>query len=506
MNALDKLINYFNPKAGLERAKTRAAADAVRAYDIASKSRRNAKWRLSSATAAQEVGAAFQTGAAAAQELVRNNPLAKRAKRVIASRTIGLGVKAEVISDNKKISAKKTSRIQAAWDEWAESTDCDFEGTYNLYGLQYLWVSTLVESGGVFVRRHINPKNTIPLQLQTFEQSHLDTSKQSTAADIEIIDGVQFNNGKLAGYWLFERPAIASFNTESRFYKVEEIVHIFLKERAGQHVGMTWFDSSANTLRNYDVYADAKLMQQQIAALFALIIEDAPTNSGLGLSDGSRGMPDELEPAMIEYVQSGQNIHTITPPKADNATEFDVSLKQLIASGIGVTYEQLTGDYSRVSWASGRMGNVEFYAQLDIIQGVILQPSFNKIFDWFLSLYNLSNATRDKFKADWTFPPHVSVEPSAEFDLIIKKVRNGMLSPRKAAKALGENLPLVLQQWEQDKALFGDLPFDCDPSMFSSAGNQLDVNTAAAAGAGSESEQQEKATTKQTEEMENERK
>ncbi len=40
-----------------------------------------------------------------------------------------------------------------------------------------------------------------------------------------------------------------------------------------------------------------------------------------------------------------------------------------------------------------------------------------------------------------------------------------------------------MEQWTEDKEEFGDLPFDIDPSMFSLAGNQLDVNTAAAAGA-----------------------
>lgn len=491
---IDKAVAFIDPALGLKRLKNKLAMDVLRNYDIASKTHRHSGWKRNKTTGSQEVSAAQAIAAASGQDLVRNNPSAKRIKRVLSARTVGTGIKAEISTKQKRNGKRKLKNLTERWDAWAESTECDFEGTHSLYGLQWLWMNTIVESGGVFIRKHVNSNLDMPLQLQTFEQSHLDRTKDTrgTKDNVEIIDGIQYLNGQITGYWLYKRPTetigVYLTDTDSEFYPVEEVVHIFLKERAGQHIGMTWFDASAGVLRNYDIYEDAKLMQQQMAALFALIVEESPTAAGLNLkSDGSHELPDELEPGMIEYVKSGQTITTITPPKADNSTEFDIGLKQRMANGPGVTYEQMTGDYSRVNFASGRMGNVEFYAQLDIFQKFMLVPSLNKIFNWYMDLDNVSEILTSEgggvYAVEWIFPPQISVEPGAEFDLIVKKVRNGMMSPRKAAKSLGENLGLIMEQWSDDKDSFGKLPFDIDPSMFSSAGNQLDVNTAKAAGA-----------------------
>ncbi len=497
-NIIDRVVGYFAPAQGLKRLRSRLGIEVVRNYDIASKGRRNYGWWRPNTSASEEVSKAHQIGAAAAQELVRNNPYAKRIKRVIPARMVGAGIKAEIIGKGKrKPSKKRLDDLTERFDDWAGSILCDFEEHHTFYGLQWLWVGTVIESGGVFIRKHVLNGLAHPLQLQTFEQSHLDRSRQTSAGDAagtEIYDGIQYVDGKRTGYWLYTRPTDTIGNhadVESKFYAVEEVVHIYLKERAGQHLGMTWFDATAGVLRNYDVYEDAKLMQQQVAALFALFVEEAPTQLGVNLStDGSHELPDELEPGMITYLKSGQNVHVVAPPKADASTEFDIGLKQRNAVGAGISYEALTGDYSRVNFASGRMGNVEFYAQLEVFQKHMLAPALTKIFGWWLALDDLSQGAAgarlgaaDKFGVDWTFPPQVSVEPGAEFDLIVKKVRNGMMSPRKAAKMLGENLTVVLDQWKQDKLLFGDLPFDIDPSMFSSAGNQLDVDSASAAGA-----------------------
>jgi len=46
-------------------------------------------------------------------------------------------------------------------------------------------------------------------------------------------------------------------------------------------------------------------------------------------------------------------------------------------------------------------------------------------------------------------------------------------------KILGERLPNIIEQWKKDKELFGDLPFDIDPSVYAATGNQLNVDDAA---------------------------
>ena len=115
-NPIDAVINFFDPKAGLLRAQSRLAHEMVeRKYDAASKGRRNNGWWRRNTSAAQEVSAASRTLSATGQELCRNNPLAARMKRVWANNAVGAGIQADV-----------GEKAQDNWDNWAESTDCDF--------------------------------------------------------------------------------------------------------------------------------------------------------------------------------------------------------------------------------------------------------------------------------------------------------------------------------------------------------------------------------------------
>lgn len=480
MNPVDYIVNFFNPVAGLERSRARLAGGFIeaRSYDINSKGRRNKGWFRPNTTAAQEVSKSNIIGASTGQEMCRNNPLASRIKRVWANNAVGCGITLDVSSELHK---GKADLFNTDWDNWAESTDCDYEGHYDLYGLQWLWMSTTVESGGVFIRQHIQPGLKFPLQLQTFEESMLDRSKNSISETGNIVDGIAYDKkGKIKGYWFL----VDSTNTfmvkrpVSTFYKANSIIHMFRKERAGQHLGMTWFASLATTLNNYSTYQDAKLMQQQIAACFALFMEEADKSTGIGVGKGTSDLPDSIEPGMIEHIKAGTVPHTISPPKADNASNFDISIKRDIASGAGITYEQLTGDMSKVTFASGRIARLEFYNELDYVQKLMLKPAFNKIFQWFNIIHQIKNGNNDVVP-DWTYPVRAGVNPKEELDVLMSKVRHGMLSPKKAAKQLGEKLDKIVEQWKKDKELFGDLPFDIDPSVFARTGNQLDEDDAA---------------------------
>jgi len=478
-NPVDAVVNFFSPEAGLKRAQSRLAFEAVtRNYDVASKSRRTNGWLRTETSGAQEASKAFRLSASASQELVRNNPLAKRIKMVWSSNVVGSGIQLEATGG----SDAKTKKFNESWDDWADSTECDFENHHTLYGLQDLWMKTVVESGGVFIRKHINTRVKFPMQLQTIEQSFLDIQKNGLTENGTLIDGIEYDlNGQVRGYHFLSEKTSTKLGKppKSKFHKSENIIHIFRKDRVGQHLGITWFHAVATNLRNYDTYQDAKLMQQQIAACFAMIVEEA--ESGMGISrdsEGSYSLPDTIEPAMVEYVKAGQKVTTVTPPKADSSSNFDIGIKRDIAAGVDLTYEQLTGDYSLVNFASGRMGKSEFFNQLDNTQKNMMKPAMDKVFLWFSSLYSVKTGVSN-FKADWTFPARAAVNPQEEFDVLMSKVRHGMMSPTKAAKILVERLPKIIEQWKKDKDMFGGLPFDIDPSIYAATGNQLNVDDAA---------------------------
>ena len=485
MNIIDSAISLFNPIAGLKRQQARNALSFAkeRKYDAVSKSERNTFNFLADTSTKTEVSLASKGLAVIGNDLANNNPLAKRIGNVWANNATGTGVKCEVvpIRDNK-LAKKKAKEIELAFDQWCKSKDSDFNGIVNFYKMQNLSTKSMVLKGGLFLRKHITAKGD--LQIQMLDQSRLDTNKVDVGGD-RVIDGIQYNKDyQVVGYW-FRGEGNDSY--KSTFVKAENIAHLFNVDKAEQHIGISWLAPVALLLEKYATLIDAKLMQQQISACFALVVEEP--NQELGLT-GSDDRVDELEPALITYVKAGSVPHTISPPKADNASQFESALKNDIAVGVDLTYEMLTGDYTKTNFASGRMSKSEFNGCLTHVQECVISPVLDKVFSWFVQVYSVkNNLSRNEFMPEWIFPLISSANPVEEFDVRMAKVRHGMLSPSKACKQGGEKLENVVEQWKKDKELFGDLPFDIDPSMFASTGNQLNVDDASSANSSSKADE-----------------
>lgn len=479
MNIIEKTIAFFSPATAAKREAARQSYNRLtntRGYEAAQNSRRKALVNLNSSSA-REVSKASRVLAAEAQEVCRNNPLGQRIKMCWANSIVGKGITPEYMFNNKRGGKKNTDLLES----WAKSTHCDFDGIMNLSGLQWLWAATVVESGGCFIRVHLDKKllrrGIFPLQFQTIEQTYLDKSKND---GFKIVDGIQYDDqGKIEGYWLLTDESGLNMNglAKSRYYeKDREIIHVYRRERPGQHLGVTWFAQVLTLLDKYNTLQDALVMQQQVAACLGVIVQEA--ESALGVDgEGTEDRPDEIYPGSINYMKSSSQVTTVNPPKASDQGQFVTSIKNDIASGVNLTYAQLTTDYSKFNFASGRMGKNDFFETLDHAQFVMMSPVLDKIGGHISDILELMKGVT--VSVNWAFPARTMVNPKEDLDYIVSRVRNGLLSPSAAARMLGLKLEEVIAQWKKDKATFGELPFDIDPSKFSGAGNQLDDNDAA---------------------------
>lgn len=487
MNFLDKIILTIAPEAGLRRMRNRLAAEFVtRKYDAAVQGgRRNGGWWRAKTTAAEEVSKAAAELAATAQELCRNSPLAHRIKMIWASNMIGSGIRGQVATKNSNVRKKANQALS----DWSWSRFADFEGHYSFYGLQWLWAATIVECGGVLIRKHVDAdggraNGVAPLRLQTFEQTMLDATVTTPRVDGHtVLSGIEFDkSGRPYGYWVknLDRLTGQVSNDKSIFLlKDVECIHLFRKERAGQHLGVSWLAQSATTINKYDTLVDAKLMQDQIAACLGVIITG--TNTAIGVNKDNNQL-DEIEPGMVHYADAGSTVTTIVPPSSQGSTQFMETVRADIAIGAGLAHTQVTGDYSKLNFASGRMSKIEFFQTLDYCQKHMLEPALDTVFTWFKQVYTLSENInpRNILTCSWTYPPRGVVQPKEELDTLITKVRSGFVAPSAAVKSMGDgDLETVIEQWKVDKEIIGDLAFDIDPSLFSKAGNQLNVDDAA---------------------------
>lgn len=474
----DRLLMGIAPKWGLERVRARARAQMmVRHYEAAQTgSRRTENWYRTISDANAANGPAIAPLRELARDLRRNNGWAKRGVQAIVNNTVGWGIMPKA-SDRSQGRADKALEL---WEEWANSTACDYDGRLDFYGLQRLAMECIAESGEVVIIKQ--PANAsdglpIPLRLHVVEPDYIDTNRNGIVG-LEggpIIDGVEFDKfGRRVAYWMYTvHPGSQRLWTQkfqSIRTPVDRILHIYRVDRPGQIRGVSWLASAIARLKDYDDFEDAELMQQKVAACFGAFVTDIdgqanPLGAVEPATDAEGSQIESLEPGHIEYLEPGKNVTFATPPHPTDTT-FSARVLRRIAVSLGVTYEDLTGDYSQVNFSSARMARLSHWANVHEWREHMLIPQMCRgVWGWFMELAAGLNNWPSIPTARWTAQPMPILEPDKEGLALQRMVRNGFLTWPQAIRQLGEDPRDQLREIADFNERVDDdgIVLDCDP-------------------------------------------
>jgi lambda family phage portal protein len=484
MNWVDRLILWFSPSWGRSRVQARVLA---RHFEAASVGRRTSGWSRTSTDANQAAaGATLARLRWQARDLVRNNPWARRALRRIVTNTVGWGIK-------PKAAGASATRVAEIFKRWGETTQCDAAGQNTFYGLQSLVMRTVVLSGEALIRRRVRrPEDglEIPLQLEVLEPDLIDTFKDAIMlpGGGRITQGIEFDAiGRRAAYWLFEQHPGSNLPVApvSRRIPASEILHVFDLERPGQVRGPSWFASVDVRLHEFDEYEDATLVKQKVAACMTAFVTDldgAATPLGVADTDSATNKPlDSMEPGLISYLPPGKTVTISNPPQSSDHQSFSAASLRGVAAGIGVTYEDLTGDYSQVNYSSARMARIAHNADVCDWRWNMLIPRFCvPAWQWMLDAIALLGEFVDDAPATWTPPPLPFLDPDKEIQATMKAVRTGQQTPDDMVREQGYDPE---EHWNEYAASFKRLDklgivLDCDPRKVSSTGQAQAANSA----------------------------
>lgn len=487
MAFLDDVIGVFSPKTKMKRLQYKRATEVLqtRKYEGAARTRRTQNWITPTSSANTETAAAIETLRNRSRDLVRNNPYAARSLQLIAGNVVGKGIMPDIQSPSETL----TDRHNLLWREWAETTACDYACKHNFYGLQYLVMRSVVESGEVLVRKRRVPAQagTIPVKLQIIEADHLVTSRIYVNSDNgnRVIQGVEIDeNDCPVAYHLYENHpgsmALESNKGVSSQYKIvrvpaEDVLHIFRQDRPGQLRGVPWISNSIIRLKELDEFEDAMLVRQKIAACFGAFIYDIeppPLTPG-NTEDGFE--LEKLAPGIVEYLPPGKDIKFGTPPlpAADTYGQFVSNTLHSVASGLGITYEGLTGDLSQVNFSSARMGWLEFDRNISAWRSHMLDPQFNfSAFQWFREAAMLMGENMARTTVAWTAPRREMIDPTKEVPAKIKAVRAGLETLSDAIRQTGKHPLKHFEDIKRDNDIIDQLKLvlDTDPRKVTSGG------------------------------------
>lgn len=485
LNWIDRAMAPIAPRWTMKRIRARMSMDvALRNYEAASVGRRTQGWQKSGADANAAIGPALSVLRMTARDLVRNNPYAESALSTIVDHAVGWGIVAK--SDNE--------RCNRAFTKWADSTDCDADGRHDLYGLQKLVMRTTVESGEVLIRRRLRRPSdgfALPLQLQVLDPDFLDTTKdtaifQAGSGGKRIIQGVEYDSiGRRVAYWLFKEHPGSNMpgSMESDRVPASEIIHHFRAMRPGQVRGPSWFAPVLLRFKDFDEFEDATLVKQKIAACLSVLTTDVDgSNAPLGSVTTSSPLIDMLEPGMIANLPPGKEVKVVDPPQAGDYDSYSKTVLRAIATGLGVTYEDLTGDYADMPFSAARMSRIRHWARVEDWRWRMLIPQFcDPVWNWAMEAAAvMSLAPAPWPQPSWTAPPAPMIDPSSEGLAYMRNVRAGIMSLSEALRERGYDPKAVLEEMKSDMDMLDKLGLilDSDPRNMTQAG-QLQGKAAA---------------------------
>lgn len=476
---LERAIAAISPATAVKREQARvrlkALAQAGKYYDGATRSRRGASIRRTLADQNTVARGALSRLREGARDLVRNNPYAARGVQVIQANVVGAGI----IPHFADADGTRRDDIKALAKAHLDTTDCDADGLHTLYGLQGLACRTMAESGEVLVRRRRRRSTdglAVPVQYQVLEPDFLDHTKDGpTSNGGMIIQGIEFDAiGRRRAYWLFDQHPGAGLtfrNPMSRAVPASEVAHLYRVDRPGQARGIPWLAPVMLPLADWSDYEGAQRMRQKIAACFSVFILGGDGIPTAQKEDGQ--FVEQLEPGIVQWLGAGDDVKFAEPPGVEGYAETANVTLHGIATGLGITYEALTGDLRGVNFSSGRMGKLEFHRNVDHWQWLTMVPRLcSRLTTWFLEAAALTGVDTDGVRVTHAPPRREMLDPPREVAAERDEIRAGLLTPSGAIRRRGGDPEAHFDEMAEDYDRIRErgLVLDSDAQLVSRAG------------------------------------
>jgi lambda family phage portal protein len=488
---------FFSPAILDQYGRPYMRAEYAGGFEGASSGDRLADWGMTSMGPNAAVEGSLTSLRNRQAEMVRNTPLAGGGVDTLVANMVGRGIRPLWNFDDKDL----LNRVQ---DLWFDSVnDADADGVASFYGLQAIAAGAMCNTGEAFgVFSYPSPHDGLatPLQVRVFEGAQLDeahTELSSSGNDIRM--GIEFDRrGRRTGYHFYKKhPGEPYFlNTfEKQRVPAGEVMHVYRPLRPGQLRGLPWFHNIILKLYEIDQCVDAELVRRKTTTMFGGFIKQttpggfplpgaAPVPGGhpgnlLGHQSGTTNAAPviDLRPGTFPKLPTGWDVTFAQPTDVGgNYAAWMVQQLRDVAKGMGITYEQLTGDLTNVNYTSIRAGLLDFRRRLEMIVAMTLVFQFCRPFAlrW-LDLQVVSGAVvipdyfaRRRFyrRIEWQPDGWDWVEPLKDVKAAIMEVRAGFTSRKRVvAKRHGVDVEDIDQEMVQDnrRADKDGLVLDSDP-------------------------------------------
>lgn len=319
----------------------------------------------------QEIAYVLTTLRARARQLVKDNSHATGFLTELANNVIGpegIMLQAKITTATKGVLHRGVNdAIEGSWKEWGMPENCSADGYESWTDFQKTAIKTVAMDGEVFIEHLPYFDNPFGYSVRIIDADLVDADYNVPArpGQNEIRLGIEINSwGRPVAYHVWTAyPGDNGAERKRVRISAERIIHRFIRYRANQVRGVTWFAPVLMNLHFLDGYEFAELVATRAsAAKMGFIVNKS--NEAVQAFNWDETKTSEtarrqmnVEPGLIDELLPGQEFIAFDPTHPSTAfKDFTKAILRAIARGLGMAYTTLTGDLEAVNYSSIRAG------------------------------------------------------------------------------------------------------------------------------------------------------
>ena len=385
MNAIDKLVGWFSPIAGLRR---HAARQALARYEAAEPSTQR-KFYRETMTANQLAKKSAKPLRDQARHLQRNHDISRGALRTFANNVVGangIGIEPQPRLADGSIHQAYADLLQEAFRDWSRRPEVTKRFPWSR--VQRLGASTWARDGEYFAQTlagpvpGLNHGTRVPYSIELLETDMIPGDYDGQYGSNKIRQACERNAwGEPVAWWAYKTSpddAWVAMASDLKRIPAERMLHVAAMDRMHQIRGVSEFASIITRLEDIKDYEESERVAAKIAAMLtAYVKKGAPDLYAAGDGDAPRSI--KLTPGtIIDSLGVGEEIGLIDSKRPNpNVVTFRQGQLRAAAAGFPISYSSLSRDYGG-TYSAQRQELVEQYAHYacaaDDFVGMFVQP------------------------------------------------------------------------------------------------------------------------------------
>lgn len=442
------------------------------------------KWNSSSKSPHEDISENLELLRERSRDLYAGGgPLGRGAIDRIVLNALGPGLRLNVRIDPEALqmdehkAARWAAKVEAEYDYWASSKKAHSGAEMSFYDLQVLALKSILLDGDVIALLEHKPS----LSIRLIESERLQSPP--SRGRLIVDEGVELDNwGDVRAYHITNRNPNAELTGQPsvKWERVPfgpNILHLFLRERIGQHRGVPFLAPVILQLKQLSRYTEAELMAAVVAGMYSVFFEhpakddgdlgaeDYAGEQGYGETPGLEGISTEMMYGSVIDLPEGVKATSLSPGRPNqNFNQFIEALAHQIGGTLGIPEELLFLHFT-ASYSASRGALLEAWKVFKFWRKWFAENFCQPIYEAWLEeavmlgrieapLWDKDAYTRSMYAwAEWVGPSQGQLNPVQEVQAAVMKIDNNLSTyQRECGELTGEDWDLVMSALTRERA------------------------------------------------------